>query len=162
MPILGILLGACAYGDGKSSNVSLRITTVSATRQSTIVRLPIGDFQSNYVSFACAAIIDNHTDGPLTVMSSFFSSFDGLHLMVMDTSGRKLARQSYLAHQSPYSLIAQPFTLPSGSAARELRFPIYDIPASTRTVSVRLEGTLPGSAYSGGLTSNIVNVKISK
>jgi hypothetical protein len=158
--ILGLLLAASASGVAGSTNVSLRITTGSASRQSNIVHLPVGDVPSNYVSFACTAVVDNQAGGPLTIMSAFHSSFDGLHLMVMDTSGKQLARQSYLYHQSPYSPTKRPFTLSPGRTTKDLRFPIGGIPTTTKTVSLRLEGTLPGSAYSGSLTSNVVSVKI--
>lgn len=140
--------------------MSLRITTASGSRQSNIVNLPTGNAPSNYVSLACTAVIDNRTGEPLTVMSSFFSSFDGLHLVIMDATGQQLVRQSYLFHQSPYSPTKRPFTLPPGSTTKELRFPIYDIPSTIKLVRLRLEGTLPGSAYSGGLTSNVVKVNI--
>lgn len=158
--ILVLLLVARAAGEAGGTNVLLRITTGSCSRETNIVRLATGNVPSNYVSVACTAVIDNQTGGPLTIMSSYYSCFDGLHLVVLDPSGKQLARQSYLSHQSPYSPTKRRFTLPPGKTTDELRFSIYDIPSTTKTVSLRLDGTLPGSTYSGGLTSNVVNVKI--
>jgi len=159
---LGLLFAVGASGAAGSTNVSLQIATASCSRETNIVHLPTGNVPSNYVSFVCTAVINNQTGGPLTIMSSFFSAFDGVHLTVLDASGKQLARQSYIYHQSPYSLTKRPFTLPPGETSRELHLPIYGIPTTNLTVSLRLEGTLPGSTYSGGLTSNIVNAKIEK
>src|SRR5262245_12205040 len=56
--------------------------------------------QVRYVILACDAVIDNKTGEDLTVLSSFYSAFDGLGVQIL-RDGKVVGDQAYLGHQSP-------------------------------------------------------------
>ena len=112
--------------------------------------------------FICEAVIDNATGAELIVKSSYYSAFDGLELVVIDEKGRKLAQQSYLYHQSLYSLTPRSFPVKVGKNRRELRFPVSGLPQNRREYRVLLVGTLPESEHGGTLCSDLVTAAVKR
>ena len=135
-------------GGGQKPDVTLKLTSA------TVERL------SNNLLFICDAVIDNRTGAELAVKSSFYSAFDGLELVIMDEKGHKLAQQSYLQHQSLFSLTPRKFPLKEGQNRQELRFPVAGLPRDRREYRVLLVGRLPGSNYAKTLCSDQVTVKV--
>lgn len=64
------------------------------------------------VVLACDVAIDNQTGEDLTVLSHYFSAFDGLSVVVLK-DGKELRSRSYLGHQSPHKEI-RPYVLRKG------------------------------------------------
>jgi len=110
--------------------------------------------------FRCDAVLDNATGNDLTVRSNFSSVFDGLELVVTTTEGKILAQQGYTWHQSPFAPPGRSFKLKQGPTQGALGFPLRDLPVETKTLKVRLVGTLPGSDYRHILSSETLEVKI--
>jgi hypothetical protein len=152
--VVGVLcLGACASNRAadpqEAGQVRLAVESATAKR-----------WDNGEVLLICRVVLDNQTGQELTVHSHFFSAFDGLELVVLDKNGRRLVRQGYTVHQSPYSATPQPFLLKKGRNERELGFPVSKIPKGLQEVRVQLKGTLPDSAYDKMLSSNVVPVNI--
>lgn len=145
------LMSVCVFAD--STNVTLRIDSVSAVRQPMIV----AGIHTNSVTFSCEATLDNQTGVPLTI-TGLYSPFDGMRLVVLDASGGEVARRG---HADAFSTIqTQQFTLAVGQTTEKLWFPWCDVPVAALNVRVRIEGRLPGSSYTGSVTSKVVEVKI--
>jgi hypothetical protein len=109
------------------------------------------------VIFACDVVIDNQTGEDLTVLSSFFSAFDGLSIVLLK-EGKELRDQSYLVHQSPFGP-ERPFVLKKGKNEGQLRFPISGAPDDWTRLEVKIRGGLPGSKYEGKLISNAKKIE---
>ncbi len=99
---------------------------------------------------ACEVVIDNQTGEDLTVFSNFFSSFDGLHIVLLK-EGKELRNQSYLFHQSPMAE-KRPYVLKKGKNEGHLRFPLSAAPEDWAGLEVKIVGCLPGSKFEGKLT----------
>lgn len=127
--------------------VSLIITSATAQRN------------PDMLDILCDAALDNHTDTPLVVTSNFYSAFDGLSLVVRDVNDRLLAQQSFLVHQSP-NASDRHFTLRVGRNTHHMFFPLITLTNAPSTLRVQLVGTLPGSGYHAGLTSQVVRVTV--
>jgi hypothetical protein len=95
------------------------------------------------VILACDVVIDNQTGRDITVLSNFFSAFDGLSIVVLK-EGKELRNQSYLVHQSP-NAEKRPYVLKKGRNVTDMRFPISDLPADWAGLEVKIIGNLPGS-----------------
>ena len=108
--------------------------------------------------FICGAVLHNRTGHSLTVLSNFFSAFDGLTIVVRSPDGQEVHRQPYIYHQSPYAQ-DQSFELPSGETRREIRFPIRRSTPLVGPHEVLLVGGLPGTPYDTGLISNTLRVE---
>jgi hypothetical protein len=108
-----------------------------------------------YVALACDAVIDNQTGEELTVLSNFYSAFDGLSVQIL-RGGRVVAEKPYIFHQSPSGFDPQPFVLKKGKNEKDMRIPIRLPPEDWAKLEARLVGTLPGSAFKGKLTSKAV------
>lgn len=107
--------------------------------------------QVRTVIMACDVIIDNQTGAELTVLSNFFSAFDGLSVVVLK-EGKELKSQHYLFHQSP-NFRERPHILKIGKTERDMRFPVGDLPANWAGLEVEITGYLPGSKFEQKLTS---------
>jgi hypothetical protein len=62
------------------------------------------------VILACDVIIDNQTGEELTVLSNHYSAFDCLSIELLK-DGKELRKQSYLNHQSLFSLEKRSYVL---------------------------------------------------
>jgi hypothetical protein len=149
VPAVVILFAACptAFAQDDKPTVSLLLSRASAERW------------DHHILFRCDAVLDNASGKDLTVVSNFFSAFDGLQLVVTTTDGKVLAQKGYIWHQSPASS-GREFPLKKGRNEEELRFPIRDLPGDVKTFKVRLVGTLPGSGYDRILSSETLEVKV--
>ncbi len=112
--------------------------------------------------FDCEATLDNATGRDLTVRSMFFSAFDGLEIVVTTPEGKVLAQQDYTYHQSAFKFVGRDFPVKSGKTVKKLRFSLAGLPEDTRTLRVRLVGTLPGSSYKRILSSETLAVEVKK
>ena len=139
------LLAGCA--SPPNGGVSLSITSATAQRKPDMLDL------------WCDAALDNHTDAPLVVTSNCSSAFDGLTLLVRDANDRLLAQQSFLAHQSPRQ-DGLHFTLRVGRNTHHMGFPLFTLTNAPSTLRLQLVGTLPGSGYQAGLTSQVFRVTV--
>jgi hypothetical protein len=111
----------------------------------------------------CEVTIDNDTGRDLTVRSGFFSTFDGLEIVVTNREGKVLTQKAYMEHQAVYKLFdGRDFPLNQGKTVKELKFPLDDLPKGTRSLRVRLVGTLPGSTKKRILSSETLAVEIDK
>jgi hypothetical protein len=113
--------------------------------------------ESGELLFKCDAVLDNDTGKELKIKSSYYSAFDGLDLVIFNEEGKKLRQQSYLYHQSFFTL-NRTFPLSTGKNSKTLVFPIRDLSKNTKNVRVLLLGTLPGSEYSFVVCSDMVTV----
>ncbi len=111
-----------------------------------------------YVLMVCEVVLDNRTGEDLVVSSHFHSAFDGLGLVLL-REGQKVVEQSYLHHQSPYSIEPSPFVLKKGKNHGDMRFPIRLPPADWGGLQAQIIGSLPGSKFAGKLAANIVPVQ---
>ncbi len=103
-------------------------------------------------------VIDNQTGEDLTVQSNFFSAFDGLSMLLLK-DGMKVAEQSYLYHQSPYSADPRPFILKKGKNQKDMRFPFRLPPEDWAGLQAKMVGDLPGSKFKGKLESNTIKIQ---
>jgi hypothetical protein len=110
----------------------------------------------------CEAIIDNASGSDLNVRSSFISAFDGLEIVVTNSEGKVLEQRLRTEHLAVNRLRGKDFPLKQGKTVEELRFPLYNLPEDTRSLRVRLVGTLPGSSYKRILSSETLTVEIGK
>jgi hypothetical protein len=138
-------LAACA--SPPNDGVSLSITSATAQRK------------PDMLDIWCDAALDNHTDAPLVVTSNGSSAFDGLTLLVRDVNDRLLAQQSFLFHQSP-DREGKHFTLRVGRNTHHMGFPLFTLTNAPSTLRLQLVGTLPGSGYHTGLTSQVFRVTV--
>ena len=87
------------------------------------------------------------------------AAFDGLSVVVRDASGGELARQSALAHQSPYARNV-PYALARGTTRRPLSFMLQQLEHGA-AVEVSLEGGLIGNAdHAEGYASEALSVSV--
>jgi hypothetical protein len=149
------LMVACAwaaapgYAQSPGAKVKLTLNKVA------------GDRQDSDVLFTCEATLDNETGKVLYVHSSFFSTFDGVTLVVFDASGKKLKQQGYTFHQSPSAPPGNVHSLAKGKNTKTLVFPISELPADVKKFRVCLVGHLPGSEPDPGLlTSDLIDVNM--
>jgi len=152
-----------AFEGATEDKVSLELISATAERIGPMSIQQGAEYVvTNAVTINCKVVIDNQTGAPLTVMSSFYSAFDGLWILASDPSSKEIVRQPSTAIQSPFTFIdKRPFPLPNGRTTNEsLGSAIFGIPATNTSVRVRLEGTLPQSAFTGSLTSSVVEVAI--
>lgn len=106
---------------------------------------------------ACDVVIDNRTGGDLTVLSNFFSAFDGLGIVLLK-EGKVLREQSYLYHQSPM-YEKRPYVLKRGKNKGQMRFPIFAAPQDWADLEVKIVGGLPGSRFTGTLSSETKEIQ---
>jgi hypothetical protein len=150
---IALLTGATALGDQGSGKVMVLLGEVSA--QGT---------RSN-MGFLCNVTVNNQTDDTLTVTNLFVVP-PGLALKISDTNGVELKRiyaapihlwkWDFASHSHhAYRLM---YAIPSSSGGYGT--PGIPLPASAKAVRVQIEGTMSGSNYSGGVTSNVVEVKL--
>ena len=145
-------------GVKKAPEVELKLVRVRGLEYTAVhLEGPLKGQKVRHVIFACDVVLENDTGEDLTVLSSFFSAFDGLSLVLL-RDGKKVSEQSYLAHQSPMAE-QQPYLLRKGKNEADLRFPIGPIAEDWAKLQVRLVGDLPGSRFGEKLESNVVNVQ---
>ncbi len=130
--------------------VSLLISKVTAERM------------DDYTLIACEATLDNATGRDLTVRSAFDSAFDGIEVVVTNAEGKVLAQQQYTDHKSAFKLDGRDFPVKQGKTVQKMGFPVSGLPKGTRTLRVRLVGTLPGSSYKRILSSETMEVGVKK
>jgi|ERR1035437_352499 hypothetical protein len=108
------------------------------------------------VSFLCTVTIDNQTHAPLTLtnITLLFQDHSGLALKVSDHNGVELSRLI------PLPFIDSSKTIAAGSKGLFAPYYRWTLVESNSTVRIQLEGRLIGSSYSGGITSNVVMLKI--
>lgn len=106
----------------------------------------------------CDTALDNETGTSLFVSTDFYCAFDGLELVIRNDRGAILKQQPYIWHQSRNSARRQ-YTLQIGRNAKVMRFPIV-LANAPSTLRLQLVGALPGSVYSGGVTSQVVGVAV--
>ena len=140
----------------KKGAIRLLLAKASAEKE------PQGD-----IIFRCEAVLVNETGSVVNVKSNFYSAFDGLQLVVFRSDGSKLAQQSYLYHQSPYTSAKEGalFPLNIGENRKSLLFPVFStvsLPEGVNKAQVLLVGMLPGTEDCSTLCSNIVTVSLSE
>jgi len=145
----GICVPASPAADSQPL-VSLFISKVTAN--------PLGP----EIMVTCEATIDNATGGDLTVRSGFFSAFDGLEIVVTDREGKLLEQRGCTEHQGLFKLTGRDFPLKQGKTVEEVKFSLHNLPVGTRSLRVRLVGTLPGSSYKRILSSETLTVEVGK
>jgi len=151
--VLALLVAASVFGDSTSSNVTVRLGPVSV----------LGTHTNMW--FDCDVTIHNQTRVPLAVTNLFVKS-PGLALKITDLDNKELKR-TYA-----WPLKSWEWTHAPGSQKEFKRLgygakPVRDgkvlgvsLPETVKTVRLQIEGTLSGSSYSDGITSNVVEVKI--
>ena len=151
--ILALLVAVRALGDSASTNVTVRLGSVSV----------LGTHTNMW--FDCDVTINNQTRVPLTV-TNVFRRPPGLALKVTDLDGKELKR-TYA-----WPLKSWEWTHAPGSQKEFKRLGYgakpgkngnvlgISLPETVKTVRLQIEGTLSGSSHSGGITSNVVEVKI--
>jgi hypothetical protein len=151
--LTGLLISATALGGPGSTGVAVALGPVSV----------LGTHTNLW--FDCDVTINNQTAAPLTVTNLFVRS-PGLALKVIDLDGNELKR-TYA-----WPLKAWKWTHAAGTQETFKRLgygakPGRDgnvigisLPDSLKTVRLQIEGTMSGSSYIGGVTSNVVEVKI--
>ena len=151
--IIGLLIAANALGDPGSTNVAVALGPVSV----------LGTHTNLW--FDCDVTVNNQTGVPLTVTNLFRSS-PGLALKITDLDGKELKRvyawplKSWEwthapGRQKEFKLLG--YGAKPGKNGNVLGI---SLPETVKTVRLQIEGTLSGSSYSGGITSNVVEVKI--
>ncbi len=136
-----LLVAGCA--SRPNGAVTLTIVDVSTKRETDVLFI------------FCEAALDNHTGAELTVKSHFQSAFDGLSLIVRDDHGRLLAQQRFLQHRSPATPHDRLFPVHPGRNTYHMPFAFFQLTNAPPTLSVQLFGTLPGSSYTAGVTSEV-------
>jgi hypothetical protein len=112
----------------KKPAVTLTLVRVQGVEfYSTPLEGPLKGQKVRDVILGCDVVIDNQAGEDLTVLSNFFSAFDGLSVVVLK-EGKELRSQSYLAHQSPFSVEKRPHVLKKGNNEGHMRFPISAAP----------------------------------
>jgi|ERR1017187_7855611 hypothetical protein len=150
--ILALLVVVNSCGDSGVTNETVHLDNVSV----------IGTHTN--VWFLCNLTLKNQTGMTLIVTNLFLLS-PGLALKITDLNGEELKR-TYAA-----PLMVGDFTFPAGSentfklcygvpGIYRYNNPGITLPDNEKTVRLQIEGTMSGSRYSGGITSNIVEVKI--
>ena len=149
---LGILMigDASAFADDSDARVSLMLSAVSAEKR------------ADDTLFRCDVAIVNDTENVLTVSSNFYSAFDGLELVVTDADGKTIKQQPYTSHQSPFTHKGRQFPLKRGKTQTSLAFPISSFNNAGQILKVRLVGTLPGSTYTRILSTETLQLAVSK
>ena len=147
-----------AHDPQAKPSVTLTLTRVRGEEiYSTLLEGPKKGQRVRDVLLACDVVIDNQTGDDLTVLSNFFSAFDGLQIELIK-DGKVLRTQSYLQHQSPLAAKQRPYLLKVGRNERQLRFPISAAPDEWARLEVKLSGNLPGSKFQQGLTSDVKKI----
>ncbi len=151
--ILGLLILGRAMGATENARVDVHLGTISVIGTET------------NVWFLCNVTIENRTKVPLTT-TNLFLRFPGLALKITDSNDKEL-KSTYAVplHASTWTFPPQSprtFKLSYGvpGISGSYHYPGISLPGNARTVRLHIEGTLSGSSYSGGITSNIVEVKI--
>lgn len=151
--ILALLFAVTAFGDSASTSVTVRLGPVSVLGTRT------------NMWFDCDVTINNQTLVPLTVTNLFVRS-PGLALKVSDLDGNELKRVY------AWPIKSWKWTYAPGSQKEFKRLGYgakpgmggnvlgISLPETVKTVRLQIEGTLSGSSYTGGITSNVVEVKI--
>lgn len=117
---------------------------------------------SGDIFFECEATLINTSGAPIQTQTNFSSVFDGISIVIQNDRGDLLHEQAYVYHQSPYAE-HQRVDLAAGSTRKKIVFPVAVWDAGTTDeLRVHLEGGLWGSAYSKGLVSNELRVRISE
>ena len=149
-------LMAVAVGCQGPADVTLTLADVQAT-----VETPryIDGSERQVLNVQCTVTAQNNTHQALSVETNFYSPFDGLSLVAMDSSGRELFRMGYIMHQSPYAP-AQEKLLPPGETTKVLHFPMIPWDGDASEIALKLVGGFPGTAYAEGLESNTVVVLV--
>jgi hypothetical protein len=102
--------------------------------------------------FAIEARVDNG-GADVAMQTNFASVFDGFTLVVARQDGSVLARQAYVAHQSPYAE-DRALTIARGTSRQRLVFPLVEWPHEPGGLVVSLEGGFRGTKWGKGLHSN--------
>ena len=150
---LGLLVAAGAFANAASTNVTVLLDPISV----------VGTHSN--VWFFCHVRIDNQTDASLTA-TNLFARSPGLALKVSDLNGLELKRTYAAAlhtwkftfapgSQTDYKLM---YGVPSSSGSYGK--PGISLPDAAKSVRLQIEGAFSGSGYSGGITSNVVEVNI--
>lgn len=151
--ILALLVSVSAFGDSASTNVTVHLgpASVLGTRTN--------------MWFDCDVTINNQTPMPLTVTNLFVRS-PGLALKVSDLDGNELKRiyawpiKSWTWTHAPGTqkeFKRLGYGAKPGPGGNVLGI---SLPENVKTARLQIEGTLSGSSYTGGITSNVVEVKI--
>jgi hypothetical protein len=151
--VLGLLAAARAFSGSESTQVTVHLGPVSVLGART------------NMWFDCDVTVHNQTGTPLTVTNLFVMP-PGLALKVADLNGKELKRVY------AWPLKAWKWTHAPGSQ-REFKRLGYgakpgrngnvhgiSLPETVQVVRLQIEGTLSGSSYGRGITSNVVEVKI--
>jgi hypothetical protein len=145
-----LMLVNTSLADRQDPGVSLILSKVSA------------DVRGQESVFRCEVILDNDTEKRLTVISNFHSAFDGLDLVVTNIHGKVLAQQPYTFHQSPFTRNGTKYFLKRGETKTTLVFPLNSFGVVGQAIKVRLVGRLPGSSYPRILSTDTMQIVISK
>ena len=103
----------------------------------------------------CRVTLVNRTGRDLIALTNFNSVFDGFTVILRGPDGGLVARQSYVAHQSPYAR-DRPLPVPPGETTGTLRFPIELKAKPGGPFEVQLSGGIRGTRWNQGLLSKVV------
>ena len=148
--MLAMLVGNASRADEQKPGVSLILSKVTAERweQETV--------------FRCQVTLDNDTSQDLSVISNFYSAFDGLELVVTNAHGKVLLQQHYLSHQSPSTPDGREFVVKRGKTTDTIVFPVRSFGTVGDSIRVRVVGTLPRSSYRRILSTDTIRTVIKK
>jgi len=151
--LVGLLTAARGFSGSESTNVTVHLGPVSVLGTRT------------NIWFDCDVTVHNQTGTPLTV-TNLFGMHPGLALKVADLNGKELKRVYAWPHKSwkwTHAPGSQKEFKRLGYGAKRGRNGNVDgisLPETVQVVRLQIEGTLSGSSYGGGITSNVVEVKI--
>ena len=112
-------------------------------------------WSAGHLTVQCRVTLVNQTGRALIALTNFQSIFDGFTVIVRGPYGGLVARQSYVAHQSPYAM-NRPLPVPPGETPGTLHFPIPLPRRPTGPLEVQLTGGVLGTPHAAGLTSNVL------
>jgi hypothetical protein len=144
-----------------SGQVSVRIVNATAQLRTTKILKGGREVWTQELDIECEVELKNDTGSALQVESNFYSAFDGLVLVIMDSEGKEVCRQWYTHHQSPFTPEPRTFELPIGITRKKLSFPVH-LGKIVGKLKVKIVGGLRDTDYESGLESNIVDIVVKK
>jgi len=151
--LFGFLMATTVLNGAESTNVTVHLGTVVAHGTRT------------NMWFDCDVTINNHTSVALSVTNLFVRA-PGLALRITDLRGEELNRtyawplKSWEWTHAPGSQREFKRLGYGAKPSRDGNVLGISLPDGVKSVRLQIEGTMAGSSYSGGITSNVVEVKI--
>ena len=166
--MIQLRINSAMFRVGLMTALCMSSTFLSANEPEEPIQLKIeqasaGGRSKKEVLIKCSVLLSNTTGNMIFVKSPFHSAFDGLHLVVLNKSGKRLVQQPYTLHQSPSNFKPRDFSLKKGGNRWTMTFPVDTrLLKGNKVVRVLLVGNLPGNNYPSVLCSNMVTVKVKR